>query len=125
MAKNKEKIEEQVTDIENKDNIKENVEKQVIDVENKEATIEKQAELIDAEENKEENLIDTEEKQEKVVFTNPDYKPEEKEKIPNYFVEPPKSQKQAEFGVKNGRTYKKVDDYHGLYTDTGEVFRLK
>lgn len=109
MAKNKEKIEEQVTEIENKDNIKENKEKQVIDVE----------------ENKEENLIDTEEKQEKVVFTNPDYKPEEKEKIPNYFVEPPKSQKQAEFGVKNGRTYKKVDDYHGLYTDTGEVFRLK
>ena len=98
MAKNKEKIED----------------KQVIDVENKEATIEKQAELVD-----------TEEKQEKVVFTNPDYKPEEKEKIPNYFAELPKSQKQAEFGVKNGRTYKKVDDYHGLYTDTGEVFRLK
>ena len=101
MAKNKEKIEDkQVID-------------QVIDAENKEAAIEKKAELVD-----------TEEKQEKVVFTNPDYKPEEKEKIPNYFVEPPKSQKQAEFGVKNGRTYKKVDDYHGLYTDTGEVFRL-
>ena len=58
MAKNKEKIED----------------KQVIDVENKEATIEKKAELVD-----------TEEKQEKVVFTNPDYKPEEKEKIPNYY----------------------------------------
>ena len=102
MAKNKEKIEDkQVID-------------QVIDAENKEAAIEKKAELVD-----------TEEKQEKVVFTNPDYKPEEKEKIPNYFVEPPKSQKQAEFGVKNGRTYKKVDDYHGFYTDTGEVFRLK
>ena len=102
MAKNKEKIEDkQVID-------------QVIDAENKEAAIEKKAELVD-----------TEEKQEKVVFTNPDYKPEEKEKIPNYFVEPPKSQKQAEFGVKNGRTYKKLDDYHGLYTDTGEVFRLK
>ena len=49
MAKNKEKNKEKV-----------------IDVENKEVTIEKQAELIDAEENKEENLIDTEEKQEKV-----------------------------------------------------------
>ena len=108
MAKNKEKIEEQVTDIENKDNIKENEEKQVIDIENKE-----------------ENLIDTEEKQDKVVFKNPDFRAEEKEKVPAYFVEPPKPQKQAEFGVKNGRTYKKIDEYHGLYTDTGEVFRLK
>lgn len=136
MAKNKEKIEEQVKDIENKDNIKENEEKQVIDVENKEATIEKQAELIDtgedkeeslidAEENKEENLIDTEEKQDKVVFKNPDFRAEEKEKVPPYFVEPPKKQKESSFGVKNGRTYKKIDEYHGLYTDTGEVFRLK
>lgn len=114
MAKNKEKNEEQVTEIENKDNIKENEEKQVIDVENKEATIEKQVELID-----------TEEKQDKVVFTNPDFKPEEKEKVPNYFVEPPKPQKEVEFGVKNGRTYKKLDEYYGLYTDTGETFRLK
>lgn len=147
MAKNKEKIEEQVIDIENKDNIKENEEKQVIDVENKEATIEKQAELIDTEEdkeeslidaeenkeenlidtekNKEENLIDTEEKQDKVVFKNPDFRAEEKEKVPPYFVEPPKKQKESDFGVKNGRTYKKIDEYHGLYTDTGEVFRLK
>lgn len=125
MAKNKEKIEEQVTDIENKDNIKENEEKQVIDVENKEATIEKQAELIDTEEDKEESLIDAEEKQDKGVFKNPDFRAEEKEKVPPYFVEPPKPQKQAEFGVKNGRTYKKIDEYHGLYTDTGEVFRLK
>lgn len=125
MAKNKEKIEEQVTDIENKDNIKENEEKQVIDVENKEATIEEQKEIVDTEKKQEDNLIDIEEKQEKVVFTNPDYKPEEKEKVPDYFVEPPKPQKQAEFGVKNGRTYKKIDEYHGLYTDTGEVFRLK
>lgn len=125
MAKNKEKIEEQVTDIENKDNIKENEEKQVIDVENKEATIEKQAELIDTEENKEENLIDTEEKQDKVVFKNPDFRAEEKEKVPPYFVEPPKKQKESDFGVKNGRLYKKVDEYHGLYTDIGEMFKLK
>lgn len=125
MAKNKEKIEEQVTDIENKDNIKENEEKQVIDVENKEATIEEQKEIVDTEKKQEDNLIDIEEKQEKVVFTNPDYKPEEKERVPDYFVEPPKLQKQAEFGVKNGRTYKKIDEYRGLYTDTGEVFRLK
>lgn len=108
----------------NKEN-KEQIEEQVIDVENKEATIEKQAELIDTEENKEESLIDTEEKQDKVVFKNPDFRAEEKEKVPPYFVEPPKPQKQAEFGVKNGRTYKKIDEYHGLYTDTGEVFRLK
>lgn len=108
MAKNKEKIEEQV-----------------IDVENKEATIEKQAELIDTEENKEENLIDTEEKQDKVVFKNPDFRAEEKEKVPPYFVEPPKKQKESDFGVKNGRLYKKVDEYHGLYTDTGEMFKLK
>ena len=80
--------------------------------------------VIDVE-NKEENLIDTEEKQDKVVFKNPDFRAEEKEKVPPYFVEPPKPQKQAEFGVKNGRTYKKIDEYHGLYTDTGEVFRLK
>ena len=136
MAKNKEKIEEQVKDIENKDNIKENEEKQVIDVENKEATIEKQAELIDTEEdkeeslidteeNKEENLIDTEEKQDKVVFKNPDFRAEEKEKVPPYFVEPPKKQKESDLGVKNGRLYKKVDEYHGLYTDTGEMFKLK
>lgn len=108
MAKNKKKIEEQV-----------------IDVENKEATIEKQAELIDTEENKEENLIDTEEKQDKVVFKNPDFRAEEKEKVPPYFVEPPKKQKESDFGVKNGRLYKKVDEYHGLYTDTGEMFKLK
>lgn len=108
MAKNKKKNEEQV-----------------IDVENKEATIEKQAELIDTEENKEENLIDTEEKQDKVVFKNPDFRAEEKEKVPAYFVEPPKKQKESDFGVKNGRLYKKVDEYHGLYTDTGEMFKLK
>lgn len=108
MAKNKKKIEEQV-----------------IDVENKEATIEKQAELIDTEENKEESLIDTEEKQDKVVFKNPDFRAEEKEKVPPYFVEPPKKQKESDFGVKNGRLYKKVDEYHGLYTDTGEMFKLK
>lgn len=125
MAKNKEKNEEQVIDIENKDNIKENEEKQVIDVKNKEATIEKQAELIDTEENKEENLIDTEEKQDKVVFKNPDFRAEEKEKVPPYFVEPPKKQKESDFGVKNGRLYKKVDEYHGLYTDIGEMFKLK
>ena len=125
MAKNKEKIEEQVTDIENKDNIKENEEKQVIDVENKEATIEEQKEIVDTEKKQEDNLIDTEEKQDKVVFKNPDFTPEEKEKVPPYFVEPPKKQKESDFGVKNGRLYKKVDEYHGLYTDTGEMFKLK
>lgn len=125
MAKNKEKIEEQVTDIENKDNIKENEEKQVIDVENKEATIEEQKEIVDTEKKQEDNLIDIEEKQEKVVFKNPDFRAEEKEKVPPYFVEPPKKQKESDFGVKNGRLYKKVDEYHGLYTDTGEMFKLK
>ena len=125
MAKNKEKIEEQVTDIENKDNIKENEEKQVIDVENKEATIEEQKEIVDTEKKQEDNLIDTEEKQDKVVFKNPDFRAEEKEKVPPYFVEPPKKQKESGFGVKNGRLYKKVDEYHGLYTDTGEMFKLK
>ena len=125
MAKNKEKIEEQVTDIENKDNIKENEEKQVIDVENKEATIEEQKEIVDTGKKQEDNLIDTEEKQDKVVFKNPDFRAEEKEKVPPYFVEPPKKQKESDFGVKNGRLYKKIDEYHGLYTDTGEVFRLK
>lgn len=125
MAKNKEKIEEQVTDIENKDNIKENEEKQVIDVENKEATIEEQKEIVDTEKKQEDNLIDIEEKQDKVVFKNPDFRAEEKEKVPPYFVEPPKKQKESDFGVKNGRLYKKVDEYHGLYTDTGEMFKLK
>ncbi len=76
-------------------------------------------------EEQQKNLIDTEKQQEKVVFTNPDFKPEEKEKVPTYFVEPPKPQKEVEFGVKNGRTYKKLDEYYGLYTDTGEIFRLK
>lgn len=104
MAKNKEKNEEQVTEIENK----EKIEEQVKDIENKE-----------------ENLIDTEEKQDKVVFKNPDFRAEEKEKVPPYFVEPPKKQKESDFGVKNGRLYKKVDEYHGLYTDTGEMFKLK
>lgn len=108
----------------NKEN-KEQIEEQVVDKENKEATTEEQKEIVDTEKKQEDNLIDIEEKQEKVAFTNPDYKPEEKEKVPDYFVEPPKPQKQAEFGVKNGRTYKKIDEYHGLYTDTGEVFRLK
>ena len=125
MAKNKKKIEEQVTDIENKDNIKENEEKQVIDVENKEATIEEQKEIVDTEKKQEDNLIDIEEKQDKVVFKNPDFRAEEKEKVPPYFVEPPKKQKESDFGVKNGRLYKKVDEYHGLYTDTGEMFKLK
>lgn len=76
-------------------------------------------------EEQQKDLIDTEKQQEKVEFTNPDFKPEEKEKVPAYFVEPPKPQKEAEFGVKNGRTYKKLDEYYGLYTDTGETFRLK
>ena len=125
MAKNKEKIEEQVTDIENKDNIKENEEKQVIDVKNKEANIEEQKEIVDTEKKQEDNLIDIEEKQDKVVFKNPDFRAEEKEKVPPYFVEPPKKQKESDFGVKNGRLYKKVDEYHGLYTDTGEMFKLK
>lgn len=108
MAKNKEKIEEQV-----------------VDKENKEATTEEQKEIVDTEKKQEDNLIDIEEKQEKVVFKNPDFRTEEKEKVPPYFVEPPKKQKESDFGVKNGRLYKKVDEYHGLYTDTGEMFKLK
>lgn len=63
---------------------------------------------------------------EKVIFANPDSKKDEIEKIPSEFIEIPQSiNKDAEFGVKDGRPYKKVDDFRGIYTDTGEIFRLK
>lgn len=60
-----------------------------------------------------------------VKFENSNVKKEEGEKIPDYFISAPKTNKEAVFGVKNGRTYKRIDAFTGVYTDTGEGLDLR